>query len=75
MQTVQLYLNEGFEGGATTFIHHDDEKKNVPCIPRTGMVLVFQHDIYHEGSALIKGRKYTIRTDVMYKPCNEDKSD
>lgn len=28
--------------------------------------MVFQHDILHEGSLLIKGRKYAIRTDVMY---------
>jgi hypothetical protein len=32
------------------------------------MVLVFQHDILHEGSRLKKGRKYTVRTDVMYRP-------
>ena len=32
----------------------------------SGSVLVFQHNIMHEGSELIKGQKYTMRTDVMY---------
>jgi hypothetical protein len=28
--------------------------------------LVFQHDILHEGAALKVGRKYAIRTDIMF---------
>jgi hypothetical protein len=32
------------------------------------MVLVFQHNLLHESPALIKGRKYAVRTDVMYRP-------
>ncbi|CAF0841378.1 unnamed protein product [Rotaria sp. Silwood1] len=31
------------------------------------MVLVFEHDLLYEGSPLRQGRKYTVRTDVMYK--------
>lgn len=34
----------------------------------TGSVLVFQHNIFHEGSVLVKGRKYAMRTDVMFTP-------
>lgn len=69
--TVQLYLNEGFKGGNTTFLkmgteNHDEELFGVPCVPKTGRVLVFEHAILHKGSALIDGRKYTLRTDVMY---------
>lgn len=63
--TIQLYLNEGFKGGSTTFmdfaLKHPKE-----VVPKTGMVLVFDHEIMHEGSELIKGRKYSMRTDVMY---------
>jgi len=68
--TVQLYLNEGFEGGSTTFVavDHDTAGTDVDCVPKTGMVLIFQHDIFHQGSALVKGRKYCLRTDVMYFP-------
>ncbi|XP_076109076.1 uncharacterized protein LOC143077222 [Mytilus galloprovincialis] len=63
--TVQIYLNEGFEGGSTTFIGNHIEER-VEVVPKTGSVLVFEHPILHEGSELIAGRKYAIRTDVMY---------
>merc|ERR1712012_908236 len=42
----------------------------VAVIPRAGRVLVFQHNVLHEGSTLISGTKYAMRTDVMYK-CKE----
>ncbi|CAF0911396.1 unnamed protein product [Rotaria sp. Silwood1] len=66
--TIQLYLNDNYKGGETTFISYCDKKKNFSCKPRTGMVLVFEHRLFHEGSLLKKGRKYTVRTDVMYRP-------
>ncbi|XP_062595892.1 uncharacterized protein LOC134257266 [Saccostrea cucullata] len=67
--TVQMYLNQGFEGGSTTFLNSYSEKKDgrVEVVPKTGSVLIFQHDILHEGSELIKDRKYAIRTNVMYE--------
>lgn len=64
--TCQLYLNEGFEGGATRFMDYSDESIGVDVIPRTGSVLLFEHPLFHEGSVLLSGRKYAIRTDVMY---------
>lgn len=36
------------------------------------MVLIFEHHLLHEGSELKQGRKYTIRTDVMYRPYNPE---
>ena len=65
MVTLQIYLNGGFEGGATTFLaaHGMDD---VAVVPKPGRILVFEHRILHEGSKLVSGRKYTIRTDVMY---------
>jgi hypothetical protein len=66
--TLQMYLNEGFEGGATTFLKGTaSDAQRVPVIPETGMVLVFQHDILHEGSVVLSGTKYTIRGDVLYE--------
>lgn len=62
--TIQIYLNEGFTGGSTTFIGTDGKRQEV--VPKTGSILIFEHPILHEGSELISGRKYTIRTDVMY---------
>lgn len=67
--TVQLYLNEGFEGGSTTFVKGSSEGEvegDVRVVPETGMVLIFEHALAHCGSALIEGRKYAMRTDVMY---------
>lgn len=62
--TVQIYLNDNkLIGGETTFI---GMRKNTAVYPKTGRVLLFQHDILHEGSPVISGRKYVIRTDVMY---------
>ena len=65
--TCQLYLNGGFEGGATTFLPRRREKgPEVPCVPQPGRVLIFQHELRHEGSLLKSGTKYAVRTDVMY---------
>lgn len=68
--TLQIYLNEDFKGGETTFLHRRTgrtrESKCVPVVPKTGMILVFEHNILHEGSLVKRGRKYTIRTDVLY---------
>ena len=65
--TIQLYLNEGFEGGNTTFLSNHSELEDRGVAPKPGRILVFQHDILHEGSLLVKGTKYTMRTDIMYK--------
>ena len=71
--TFQAYLNDGFEGGCTTFLKTTDlsggykeEDIKYEVVPRKGSVLIFQHDMLHEGSELLSGRKYSVRTDVMY---------
>ena len=68
--TVQIYLNDVKEedGGATTFIKDPYNKiyHNYSVFPKVGRVLLFEHDIEHEGSILNNGLKYCIRTDVMY---------
>lgn len=64
--TVQIYLNSLNEndGGATIFYENGGIYS---VIPKTGRVLLFEHDIEHESSILKNGLKYCIRTDVMYK--------
>ncbi|CAG8565630.1 3356_t:CDS:2 [Ambispora gerdemannii] len=57
--TFQLYLNEGFVGGETSFLSYSLNRDEVKVVPKTGMVLIFQHDLLHEGSAVIEGRKFT----------------
>jgi hypothetical protein len=62
--TFMLYLNDGFEGGATAF-HKSDPPLLVQ--PECGMALVFYHHQLHEGMPVLRGRKYVLRTDVMYR--------
>jgi prolyl 4-hydroxylase len=57
------YLNEGFEGGHTTFATEPE----ISIRPKTGMGLLFQHAIIHEGSIVNSGVKYVARTDLMYR--------
>jgi len=68
--TVQIYLNDVKEeyGGATAFIKDTYNRiyQDYSVIPKVGRVLLFEHNIEHEGSILKNGLKYCIRTDVMY---------
>jgi predicted 2-oxoglutarate/Fe(II)-dependent dioxygenase YbiX len=66
--TVELYLNEGFKGGETTFIDTNNANHRVSFPIKTGLVLIFEHRISHEGTAVKEGRKYAMRTDAMYRP-------
>ena len=57
--TFMVYLNDDFEGGETTF-------ENTSIKPKAGTALVFIHGLMHEGSEVLAGRKYALRTDVMF---------
>ena len=59
--TFMIYLNEDFAGGSTHFPDFD-----VNVIPTTGAALFFQHALRHAGRPVDQGRKYVLRTDVMY---------
>ena len=59
-----VYLNGDFEGGETTF---EISRDPVRVVPRTGMALVFYHRLLHEGAEVLTGRKYVLRSDVMYR--------
>lgn len=74
--TVLIYLNDDFDGGETTFITYKrnliknkikNEKILTPIIPKKGKLLVFNHNILHEGSLLINGSKIVLRNDIMYE--------
>ena len=54
-----IYLNDDFEGGATIL-------SGISVKPRRGMALVFIHELLHEGAPVTKGRKYVLRSDVMF---------
>lgn len=67
--SVQIYLNQGFQGGTTRFLFSDEDHPFHDVVPETGAVLVFQHSILHQGSEVIEGSKYALRTNVMYREC------
>jgi prolyl 4-hydroxylase len=65
--TFLVFLNDGFEGGETSFyLPRNQETRELYLIPIRGMALCFVHSILHEGKAIFSGRKYVLRTDVMY---------
>src|SRR5689334_10245262 len=62
-----IYLNDGFEGGETTFFEEpsrdywEDKEEHKPAIkyaakPVAGMCVVFDHYLFHEGSEVLKGK-------------------
>ena len=58
--TLMFYLNDGYEGGQTDF-------RDCSVIPQQGDALLFWHHIRHRGAPVTAGRKYALRTDVMYR--------
>ena len=74
--TMHLYLNEPdedsmLEGGATRFHAMDGSKRHLDVEPKTGRVLLFQHEgLLHSGANVTRGVKYSMRTDLMYVKCD-----
>lgn len=64
--TFMVYLNDGFEGGHTNFYDLDDRRR-FSIQPEAGLALLFIHEQLHEGAILHSGRKYVLRSDVMYR--------
>lgn len=57
--TFLLYLNDDFEGGATEF-------EELVVTPRRGAALCFRHELRHKGCPVAQGRKYVLRSDILY---------
>ena len=73
--TFMVYLNDDFEGGETSF--HDGRPAfrdlgHFRVKPETGMALLFHHPIRHRGDTVVSGRKYVLRTDVMYRRATKE---
>ncbi|KAF2757606.1 hypothetical protein EJ05DRAFT_439978 [Pseudovirgaria hyperparasitica] len=72
--TFLIYLNDDFRGGETTFFIpslQDGVINAYPVKPIMGSVAVFPHGeaqnaLLHEGTGVVEGAKYVIRTDVEY---------
>ena len=76
--TLQVYLNDGgghdFKGGGTRFFIQppkgDPEGEIITqdVVPKKGRVLLFQHNIWHEGERIVpkSGTKRVLRTEIMF---------
>lgn len=64
--TFMVYLSAVEEGGETNF-YGTGGVVQLAVRPAPGKALVFDHRRLHEGAAVRKGRKYVLRTDVMYR--------
>lgn len=60
--TFMVYLNDCPRGGETNFFSLERSVK-----PSTGTALLFNHHLLHEGAEVTEGRKYALRTDLMYR--------
>ena len=55
--------------------YEKQEYEKFPIAISAGMVLLFEHKMFHEGADVFGGTKYCVRTDVMYskETWNKDK--
>lgn len=72
LYTFMIYLNENLDGGATTFFEKkkSGQRKLIPnriIQPKVGKALFFDHLLSHEGSEVTSGKKYVLRSDIIYK--------
>mmetsp|Transcript_115918 Transcript_115918/g.322774 ORF Transcript_115918/g.322774 Transcript_115918/m.322774 type:complete len:460 (+) Transcript_115918:66-1445(+) len=71
MLTVNIYLNEGFEGGSTRFYFNSHGSADFNVAPKAGLCLLFRqppdHHYDHDGEEVGSGIKYLLRSDVMYQ--------
>ena len=70
--TFMVYLSGGCVGGDTVLHIQDDgltlaDGTSIHVTPEPGKALVFEHQLLHEGAPVLAGRKYVLRTDVLYR--------
>jgi hypothetical protein len=77
--TFLIYLNDDFEGGETVFYYGANGQNGMAArgvTPKQGSVVCFPQgnsaSLIHEGSAVRKGTKYVVRTDVLYRAAKSD---
>jgi len=67
--TFMIYLNNGneFEGGRTLFYKTKEATEIwATYVPKQGDLIVFDHNIWHEGEEVKNGEKFILRSDILY---------
>lgn len=60
--------SEPLLGGATSFQPNFTDEGAVRVFPKTGSILLFQQrNLCHAGDDVFRGRKYTMRTEILYR--------
>jgi prolyl 4-hydroxylase len=68
--TFMIYLSAVEQGGETNF-YRVGGVREFAVRPSPGLGLVFDHRRLHEGAAVRRGRKYVLRTDVLFRVNSE----
>ena len=63
--TLLIYLNDDFEGGETVFYDTHTWAETCRIVPRAGMALLFDIDLWHSGGALLRGKKHWIGCEII----------
>jgi WD40 repeat protein len=67
--TFMIYLNDAteFKGGRTLFFKTKETSEVwASYIPKQGDLIVFDHNVWHEGEVLSEGEKFVLRSDILY---------
>ncbi len=75
--TFMIYLNDAteFKGGKTLFFENKNTNKVwASYIPKQGDLIVFDHNVWHEGEILTQGEKFVLRSDILYSKKKENKN-
>ena len=66
--TLLIYLSDVEEGGETCFedSYSEESFDDLSVTPAKGKAIFFEHSIHHKGEPVRRGRKYVLRSDVMY---------
>lgn len=64
--TILTYLNNDFLGGNTIF-YNDNFIKTCEIKPLRNRTLIFDIDLYHQGSEVLNGNKYWIGSELVCK--------
>lgn len=63
--TLNMFLNNNFTGGETTFLYDDKQFIYQIAKPLAGRAALFDREIYHKGNEVTNGYKYLLRTYVV----------
>lgn len=79
--TFMVYLNDdAFSGGETLFFQGrsaamSGRDATLRLQPRKGSLILFDHGLWHAGAPVDSGRKYLMRSDLMYEPQHPESID